>query len=116
MVFSFVDVQRHLCHLVVLIVVANVLAASPSGAAPLDASRFERQVRPLLQTYCFDCHGNGSTEGNLALDRFSTNDDALKDPMLWWKVLKNLRSGVMPPAGEWRPGSIALVLLADRCS
>ena len=26
----------------------------------------------------------------------------LKNRELWWKVLKNLRAGVMPPAGEKR--------------
>ena len=29
---------------------------------------FEQIAKPLLQTYCVDCHGDESPEGDLALD------------------------------------------------
>ena len=65
--------------------------------------RYQEQILPLLKTYCYDCHAGGSKEGNLALDQFRTSADALSSHELWWKVFKNLRAGVMPPAGEKRP-------------
>lgn len=92
---------------------AILLAASLSRAAPLEGTHFEQRVLPLLKSYCFDCHGNGSKEGNLTLDQFATTDGALQDRPLWWKVLKNLRAGVMPPAGEKRPTKEELETIAD---
>src|SRR5262245_4088803 len=91
-----------------------MLVCGPTGwAAPADSSRFEQRVRPLLKSYCYDCHGDGAKEGNLALDQFATAQDALQGRDLWWKVLKNLRSGVMPPAGEKRPSQDELETIAQ---
>lgn len=83
--------------LMVLAVPDASKADSPEGSA------FELQVRPLLKTYCFECHGEGLKEGNLALDLAPASGGDLKQRDLWWKVLKNLRSGVMPPVGHARP-------------
>ena len=68
-----------------------------------DEPAYDQTVRPLLTKYCFECHSQESKQGNLSLDQFASTNDAVHDRKLWWKVLKNLRSGVMPPAGEIRP-------------
>lgn len=83
------------------------------GAAPDGAAHFQERVLPLLKSYCYDCHGGGSTEGNLALDQVETDSGALQNRELWWKVLKNLRAGVMPPAGEARPEPDELETIAQ---
>lgn len=67
------------------------------------AARFRIQVRPILETYCYGCHGNGASEGGRTLDSFASDDAMLADRKLWWAVLKNVRAGIMPPAGEERP-------------
>ena len=61
-------------------------------------TEFNKQVRPILEEYCYDCHGDGESRGGVALDAFnsSTNFTAGRD--VWWRVLKNLRAGLMPPA------------------
>lgn len=59
---------------------------------------FSKEIRPLLVEYCFDCHGDGENEGDLALDQFAEPKKASENPEIWWRVLKNLRAGVMPPA------------------
>lgn len=82
-------------------------------AAADGVTRYQNDVQPLLKTYCFDCHANGSKEGNLELDRFENAADALKDRKLWWKVLKYLRAGIMPPAGEKRPEPAEIDRLAS---
>jgi hypothetical protein len=82
---------------------ALLLASSASGAAPDAARTFQEQVLPLLKSYCYDCHGGGAKEGNLALDSVAANRELLESPDVWWKVLKNLRAGLMPPADEERP-------------
>ena len=61
---------------------------------------FHKQVQPVLAKYCFDCHGNGASKANLSFEKLS--DAQASDPNLWLKVLKNIRAGIMPPAGEPR--------------
>jgi hypothetical protein len=81
-------------------VVLAVLIA-PALAEPVS---FSEQVAPLLEQHCFDCHANGSAEGGVKLDEaaeLATSTDARPaDPKLWWRVLKQVRAGLMPPEGE----------------
>jgi hypothetical protein len=65
---------------------------------------FKRSVEPILSHYCYDCHGDGESKGNVALDQFKSDESLTTKPELWWAVLKNVRSGIMPPAKKPRPG------------
>jgi hypothetical protein len=56
-----------------------------------------------LETYCYGCHGYGASEGNRTLDEFASDEALVGDIKLWWAVLRNVRAGIMPPAGEERP-------------
>jgi hypothetical protein len=67
------------------------------------AARFREHVQPILETYCYGCHGYGASEGNRTLDEFESDEALVGDIKLWSAVLKNVRAGVMPPAGEERP-------------
>lgn len=51
----------------------------------------------LLRKYCFDCHANGSSEGNLELENLLAETSSLQSRANWWKVLSNLRAATMPP-------------------
>jgi hypothetical protein len=62
---------------------------------------FTHEVQPILDEYCYDCHGNGSKKGGVQLDEFAS-DEAIKDHILWFRVMKNVRAGIMPPATETR--------------
>jgi hypothetical protein len=80
---------------------ASAANNAPSGPA----ARYREHVQPILETYCYNCHGYGMSEGGRTLDSFATDEAILADPKLWWAVLKNVRAGVMPPAGEERPNA-----------
>ena len=82
-------------------------------AAEGDAAAFNERVLPLLKSYCHSCHGGEAKEGNLSLSAFVDVEAARRQPELWWKVLKNLRSGVMPPVGEKRPSAEELEVIAS---
>jgi hypothetical protein len=57
---------------------------------------FQQKIQPILAQYCYDCHGDGSAKGGITLDELS--DAALfQNNELWWRVLKNVRAGIMPP-------------------
>jgi hypothetical protein len=93
----------------------GALAAGPQGApaAPGDA----RPARPaaadaaLLKQYCVTCHNERMKAGELVLE---TLDPAAVGPHAetWEKVVKKIRTGMMPPAGAPRPDRGTLDALA----
>jgi hypothetical protein len=70
-------------------------AADPvQAAAPADWA--------LLGRYCVDCHNTVDWAGGLSLD--AVTPEAIKeDPGAWEKVVRKLRTGMMPPPGKERP-------------
>jgi hypothetical protein len=64
---------------------------------------FEKDVTPLLNQYCYSCHGNGKHKGDLALDAYKSTADILKDRARWEIVAHHLRSREMPPEGKPQP-------------
>ncbi|HEX4119572.1 MAG TPA: DUF1592 domain-containing protein [Verrucomicrobiae bacterium] len=76
------------------------------------AAEFRTEIRPILQTYCFDCHADGVNKGKVAFDEFKSNQSAVDDRELWWKALKNLRANLMPPAKKARPTPAQRELIA----
>src|SRR5687768_8417541 len=74
------------------------LAVAAHAADPMMES-FERDVQPVLDQYCYDCHGYGSDKGGVVLDGFDSAE-ALRDHKLWLRALKNVRAHIMPPADE----------------
>jgi len=77
--------------------------ATPSLAATESLMvSFERDALPVLDQFCYDCHGYGSDKGGVVLDGFE-DEAALRDHALWLRVLKNVRSHIMPPADKPQP-------------
>ncbi len=67
---------------------------------------FRHDIRPVLEKYCFDCHADGANKGNVAFDAFKSDKEVLEDRDLWWRALKNLRAGIMPPQKKPQPSSV----------
>ena len=40
---------------------------------------FQKKIEPLLQDYCFDCHGDGSMKGDFVLDEYESTEAMLED-------------------------------------
>ncbi len=80
---------------------------------PETAARFEKEVRPILEEHCFDCHGDGEKKGSVAFDAFASTTELAGKTDLWMAVLKNLRAGLMPPAKEPRVPAAAVEILED---
>jgi hypothetical protein len=77
--------------------------ASPSGAAEPQNSPYEKQILPMLEDYCYDCHGDGEKRGGLALDKFTSLSAHLANTEMWYTVWKNVTSQMMPPSGKPQP-------------
>jgi hypothetical protein len=85
----------------------NALLAVAAGAracagAPEAVATFKHDVSPILEDYCYECHGDGMARGKVAFDELSDADIAGRTD-LWFAALKNLRSNIMPPAGRPQP-------------
>ena len=67
------------------------------------AADFKKNIQPVLEEFCYDCHGGGEKRGGVALDAFNSNTNFTEGRDVWWRVLKNLRAGLMPPAKKSQP-------------
>src|SRR5262245_13935879 len=68
------------------------LAAKPNE--PTLKSSYEDDVRPILERYCFDCHGgSGLVEGEIDLAAMPNWDEATKHTKTWEKVFEMLGNG-----------------------
>lgn len=84
------------------LIISGVFAASADNTSLAD---FHATVEPLLNQYCYDCHGNGSKKGKVSFDEFSSDTELVAQTGLWLAALKSVRAGLMPPADEPRPSS-----------
>ncbi len=76
--------------------IATVLALAGTTAGEV-AKEFEKEIVPLLEDYCYDCHGDSSKKGDVSLDEFKDLASHLEDRDLWLRVWKNVRRELMPP-------------------
>lgn len=67
------------------------------------AAEYHKVIQPMLQQYCYDCHGDGEKKGGVAFDEFASDQAILTNRDLWWNALQYLRAGIMPPPKKERP-------------
>jgi hypothetical protein len=60
------------------------------------------RYRVVLDRYCVGCHNEEVRTAELLLDRADL-EDISKEPEVWEKVVRKLRTGAMPPIGMPRP-------------
>ncbi len=72
--------------------------------APLHAAvDFKKDILPVLEDHCYDCHGDGAKKGDFAFDAHAGVEASFQDPVHWYAVWKNLTSQLMPPSDEPQP-------------
>lgn len=76
--------------------------AAPAKAAD-QVARYKKEVEPLLVNYCFDCHGDGSHKGELAIDSFKDIAAMQKNREVWKRIREHIGYKLMPPADEDQP-------------
>jgi len=80
------------------IVLMAFLIVQPLKADELrPIERFQKEIKPLLTQFCVNCHNAELKKGNIAFDEIDSNPSVLEDRQLWWKTLKMVRAGIMPP-------------------
>src|SRR5262245_28631668 len=84
-----------------LAVLAAVSFPPSQAAEPTGATQYRKNVEPVLDRFCSGCHAGEASKGAVAFDK--PVSDLQADSDLWWKTLKVLRAGMMPPKGKARP-------------
>jgi len=75
--------------------------AQPPAARPASAEQ------AVIDRYCATCHNQRTRAGNLALDVLDVTA-AGREPQTWEKVVRKVRTGMMPPSGMPRPDRATL--------
>jgi hypothetical protein len=88
------------------------VSISAGGSENASVEHFRKEIQPLVNEYCGDCHLDGEKKGNVAFDGFKTDDELLDNRELWWKALKNVRAGLMPPEKKPKPSHEEIQKLA----
>ncbi len=68
-----------------------------------DVNTFRRQVKPLLQKYCVECHGSQDFEGKIRVDNIDPNIVSGKHSGRWEDIREAFNSGEMPPEDHPQP-------------
>ena len=104
--------RRWLALFVLLIVGPEIIPAAVSSVAvgksksgPGQSSHdisFAREIKPLLQKYCYPCHGE-KKKGDLDLRIYTDEKSVAKSQAVFEKVMKNLQAHEMPPESKPQP-------------
>ena len=75
--------------------------AEPDSAAL--ETRWQREILPLMETYCHDCHADGMKKGELAIDHYDSISDMRQHREVWKRIRDHIRHRLMPPLDEDQP-------------
>lgn len=92
---------RHLTNslLAALLFSPTILAAEPATRV----DDFQQRIQPVLQMYCYDCHGRTENEGKVNLTDYTTWKELEKNPQLIGKIIDALDKNEMPPEQSRQP-------------
>ena len=84
------------------------------GFSGVGATSFDTDVKPVLERYCFGCHGADKQKGKVRLDTLSLNfaEDA-RAAETWHDALDALHTGEMPPEDETQPTAEERAILTN---
>ena len=64
---------------------------------------YEKEIRPMLEEHCFDCHDNASAKGDIDLESALTQTPLVRNRLLWENVAERVKMGDMPPKKKPQP-------------
>ncbi len=92
---------------VLLLAVQIASVQSQSAASDASKPRPASSDTAVIDRYCATCHNQRTRAGKLALDTLDVSA-AARDAETWEKVVRKVRTGMMPPAGSPRPDRATL--------
>ena len=85
------------------LIFASLALPSLLSAAERGQDAYNQRILPLLQKFCYDCHGDGSDKGDFALDEYPEFSKLIGDKVLWDHARQQLVTHVMPPDKKDKP-------------
>ena len=61
------------------------------------AQDFQKDIKPFLSKYCYECHDAELAKGHLNLEAFKDDARFFRDQRIWREVVTQVTSGEMPP-------------------
>jgi mono/diheme cytochrome c family protein len=95
---------------------ANPAKPAAAASVPKKAQKsisYEKDIKPILEEYCYDCHSDGTKKGGIALDEHTDLSEMLKDRKLWSTVTQNVEQRLMPPEKKAQPTHEQRDLIAE---
>ncbi|MEO9513722.1 MAG: DUF1592 domain-containing protein [Flavobacteriaceae bacterium] len=74
---------------------------------------YDTDIKPIVNTYCYSCHGVEEQKGGLRLDEIDPDLIKGQDAETWRFMLDMVNSGEMPPEDEKQPTEEERALLVD---
>ena len=71
-------------------IILALLVAGPVNAADPAKASFEKDILPVLEDYCYYCHGDGKKKGDLSLEHFKTEKDIQRNYKISELIFKNV--------------------------
>ena len=97
-----------------VITIMVLLVVSPIYALDSAKASFEKDILPILEDYCYHCHGDGKKKGDLSLEIFKTEKDIQQNYKISEQIFKYVLAGEMPPKDRnKRPSKKEQMLVAD---
>ncbi len=90
-------------------------AGSATGTAfgiDVGTRDYARDIKPLLDSYCYPCHGGEKTKGDLDLKRYGDLRQIQLDAAVWLGAKRKLDDYEMPPAKKKQPSGDERMLLS----
>src|SRR5204863_4918216 len=96
------DKMRRAWNTLALMLLAGRLSAQTAPPTPGEdlAARFAKEIRPLLESHCFKCHGPQKKKGGIDYSRLADGAAALRERRVWKKAALQVEENEMPPEGE----------------
>jgi len=106
--------KRGVIPMSLVITIIVLLVASPIYALDSAKASFEMDILPILEDYCYHCHGEGKKKGDLSLEIFKTEKDIQQNYKISEQIFKDVLAGEMPPKDrKKRPSKKEQKLVAD---
>ncbi len=84
---------------------ANAAIAETPDQAALQLRGYKQIIRPLLEDFCIECHGESTAEADLRLDTLTSDLQDREAFETWVKVYDKVRGGEMPPPDVLQPAA-----------
>ena len=86
-----------------LLSIPLAITAFASASEPESSERFQKEIKPILTQFCVGCHNTELKKGGIAFDQIDADAAKLENRALWWKTLRMVRAGIMPPKNKPHP-------------